>query len=127
MPKACFFLTSNPPLNVSSDRAMHFVLDVIALPPELIMIDMIIGDLEGPTNVSVSGVKEGVDYFLYRDDYDKKEILRSQNGTLRFYLDGSSKHVWIQDKPSSLVLRDDDVGGDCNSAGRGIIQRRRAY
>ena len=111
------FATASPPLVVRSSRPFHMMLTAIASLSEIRMLDMVIEDLNGEAELEIDGLEGDVSYYLYRNGYENMEILRAENGKLRFSVTGSPQHVWIQNKPSTTEINDGPDGGDCTLIG----------
>lgn len=71
------------------------------------------------TKITLSGLAPNVTYYKYLDGYsDKETLVSNQTGVITYNLDLTRPHVvFIQEFPSTKVIRDNSTGGDCASIG----------
>ncbi|MBN2203145.1 MAG: VCBS repeat-containing protein [Candidatus Aenigmarchaeota archaeon] len=123
------FETETPFLILESSEPLHISMDVVTSSPEIGMIDINIEDFEGFATIVLEGLEVGHDYYVYTNSYENKQILKAVakecedkcetevKGTISFNVSGSPTHIWLQNKPSTKIIRDNTNGGDCYLVG----------
>lgn len=90
--------------------------------PEAVTLDIAQSALASSTLLTISGLEPSKVYYKYEDTLDNKIALTADaTGTLIFDQDLTSGHlISILRNPSTLFIRNDETGGDCEGKGIGI-------
>ena len=103
-------------ITVETSEPVDLALDA---GPGMVVLDIQASVEASASVITVNGLSGGATYWVYEDDYHgQSEVLADATGTLAFSQDLATGHiVFIQPVPSTVFIRNDATGGDCDSIG----------
>jgi parallel beta-helix repeat protein len=102
----------------ASPKSLRGEADPVTLDPLFVEIEFH-GDGLSTELVTVSGLLASTEYHLYRNQLDDHQAVMSDaQGSVSFYQSADAEHmILLQAAPSTVFIRDDTTGGNCNAWG----------
>lgn len=113
-----FKITNSEYLNIGLESSEPVKVRIESIPERInITIESVSGAKTG--KISISDLHPLTTYYKYQDDFHNQEIFVSdEKGSYAFDQDLTSLHnIFIQTQKSTIFIKDDAIGGDCNLIG----------
>jgi len=114
-----FEITDSNYLNITLDSSERVYVSLESVPETIVIGVIPIASNSASTTITISGLPPNAWLFKYEDNYHNLIQFRTDsNGAYSFAQDTTSPHIiFIQPKQSTKFIRNNAIGGDCQSIG----------
>lgn len=116
-----FELANSQYLNIKLDSSENIRASLESV-PEMVVIRLGASASAASSAITLGGFLPLTEYHKYEDDYTNHETFTTdENGSYAYIQDISEAHlVFIQPRPSTILISDDATGGDCELKNVGV-------